>query len=59
MSNKIDLNNKFKFNYDEPMFTQMLNMKWTLKEYLAFLDEPKTLINPIRGIRLFENEFVE
>ena len=56
---KIDLNNKYYFKYNEPMFWQMWLMNWTLKEYLAFLDQPKTLINPIRGIRLFHNEFLE
>lgn len=30
---KIDLNNKYQFDYNKSMLSQMWNMKWTLKEY--------------------------
>jgi 4-hydroxysphinganine ceramide fatty acyl 2-hydroxylase len=41
------------------MLTQLLNTKWTLKDYLEYLDEPKILINPWRSIILFDNPLLE
>ena len=34
-------------------------MKWTLGEYIEYLEEPKILINPWRSVRLFDNDLLE
>lgn len=37
----------------------MLKTKWTLEEYNKYLEEPKTLCNPWRSVRLFDNPIIE
>ena len=37
----------------------MLQTNWTLSDYNKYLEEPKTLVNPWRSVRMFDNWFME
>jgi hypothetical protein len=32
---------------------------WTYEEYYDYINDPKVLVNPIRNVKLFDNEWLE
>jgi len=50
---------KWGFDFNKGLWWQMHNTKWTLKEYNEYLELPKTLVNPWRSVKLFDNWLLE
>jgi cytochrome b involved in lipid metabolism len=50
---------KFNFDYSRGMVWQMLNAQMNIHEYRTYLAQPRTLINPWRTVRLFDNPILE
>ena len=46
-------------DYSKGLWWQMMNLNWTLKEYRKFIDQPKSLLNPWRSVRFFDNIILE
>jgi len=53
------IESKVKLDHSRGMFAQMLKLDWSFEEYVQFINEPKHLVNPIRDVRLFDNEILE
>jgi 4-hydroxysphinganine ceramide fatty acyl 2-hydroxylase len=53
------LKSKFDFDYNKGLWWQVMNTEWTYEEYYDFINDPKALVNPIRNVRLFENQLME
>jgi hypothetical protein len=59
LSESPKLKEKWKFDYCRGMFYQMMQTDWTLADYNKYLEEPKTLVNPWRSVRMFDNWLLE
>jgi len=53
------LNQRINFDYDRGLLIQIFEADFSFEEYVRYINEPKHLVNPIRDIRLFDNEFCE
>lgn len=53
------LNSKIDFDYNKGLWWQIWNTDWTYEEYYDYINDPKVLVNPIRDLRLFDNDFCE
>jgi 4-hydroxysphinganine ceramide fatty acyl 2-hydroxylase len=53
------LKSKFDFDYNKGLWWQIMNTEWTYEEYYDYINDPKVLVNPIRNVKLFENDFLE
>jgi 4-hydroxysphinganine ceramide fatty acyl 2-hydroxylase len=50
---------KWNFDYSKGMVWQIMKARFTLDDYHEFLAQPKTLVNPWRTVRLFDNPIME
>jgi 4-hydroxysphinganine ceramide fatty acyl 2-hydroxylase len=53
------LNAKVNFDYKKGLLYQVFQADFTFDEYVTYINEPKHLVNPIRDIRLFDNNILE
>ena len=57
--NMIGEDGEYEFDVTKGHWWQMMNTKWTLDDYINYLEEPKMLINPWRNVKLFDNVALE
>eukprot|EP00347_Sterkiella_histriomuscorum_P018373 403345748 len=53
------LKSTLKIDYSKGLYKQMLEANLSWDDYITFINEPKHLVNPIRDVKLFENQFFE
>lgn len=56
---KEEYDGKWNFDYSKGMVWQVMQAKFTMEDYYDFLEKPKTLVNPWRTVRLFDNPIME
>ena len=54
-----ELASEFQFDYTRGLWWQLWNTEWTFEEYYTYINEPKHLVNPVRNLRLFDNDICE
>lgn len=47
------------FDYSRGISWQVWTHNWTYEEYMAFINEPKHFVNPVRDLKMFDNEYLE
>jgi len=53
------MTSKIEFDYNRPIFWQMLFLDWSFDEYCTYINEPKHLVNPVRNLKIFEFQPLE
>jgi 4-hydroxysphinganine ceramide fatty acyl 2-hydroxylase len=53
------LESNLKFDYTKPIYQQLVDANLQWDDYVLYINEPKHLINPVRDVRLFENDLLE
>jgi len=47
------------FDYNRGLWKQIWKCDWSFEEYYTYINEPKVLVNPVRDLRLFDNNIRE
>lgn len=50
---------KIIIDYTKGIQWQVLTADWDYQEYMEFINEPKHFVNPVRDLKMFDNEFLE
>lgn len=48
-----------RFDLNKPIYPQIIDPSLTLEEYLAFITEPKMMLDPKKQVRIFDSDFFE